>query len=349
MGRQRRPYIIPIFIPHSGCPHRCVFCNQAVVTNTATPPPTGGWVRSRIETQLAWLRDAGREVEIAFYGGNFLGQDASRIRSQLRQADAFVRAGRVRGIRFSTRPDTITAESLSLLHGFTVKTIEIGAQSMCDRVLSAAGRGHTAADTHRAVELLQGQHFHIGLQMMVGLPEDTVARALLTGRQLAGLKPDFVRIYPTLVLDGSRLAHRYRNGRYRPLTLSAAVDLVKSLYGVFRSHGIPVIRMGLQGSVELEQSGAVLAGPYHPAFGDLVQSERFLDLATGVLAAADRPDTGEATIAVHPYNLSRVRGHKNRNMGMLKQRFNLRALAIQADPALEKDRVVWVTPQPPGE
>jgi histone acetyltransferase (RNA polymerase elongator complex component) len=195
----KRPFIVPVFLPHAGCPHRCLFCNQHATTGQEDTLPSARTVRKTITDFLAHRRDPTRFTEISFYGGNFLGLPPEQIQLLLATAAAFVHKGRVNGIRFSTRPDTIDAKRLDLIAPYPVTTIELGVQSMQDDVLERSARGHTADDTRRAVALLAGRPYALGLQMMVGLPGDTTASALATARQLAGLSPDFVRIYPAVV------------------------------------------------------------------------------------------------------------------------------------------------------
>jgi histone acetyltransferase (RNA polymerase elongator complex component) len=204
---------------------------------------------------------------------------------------------------------------------------------MNDRVLTLARRGHTASDSAMAMARLKEAGYRIGAQLMVGLPGDDDALSLASGEAIARLAPDFVRIYPTLVLRGSRLAVAYRRGRYAPWPLERCVATVKHLYYLFQARGIPVIRMGLQASADLEDGQAVLAGPYHPAFGHLVLSEVFLDRASTSLSQA--PAAGEAVrLRVHPRSVACLRGHKNRNLEALRRRFGLRDIQVLADERL---------------
>lgn len=341
MTKPIRPYIVPVFIPHAGCPHRCAFCNQTAITLSAMSLPSGPWMRQTIDRHLAYPRDPARPVEIAFYGGNFLGLDPVEIGSLLLEAGRYVDTGKVGAIRFSTRPETVTARQLDLIHGRGVGTIEIGAQSMNDQVLAAAGRGHTADHTRKAVAQLKQRGYETGLQMMVGLPGQTPDDAMDTGRQIAALAPDLVRIYPTVVLRGSRLANWYRTGRYHPLSLADSVSLVKSLYTLFCDHGIRVTRMGLQGSDAFEASGEIVCGPYHPAFGHLVHAERFFDMAVNVLGRHDIR-AGAVTLAVNPRDLSRLRGQNNANVRQLEERFGIHRLTITTNPSLPMDCVAVV-------
>jgi len=328
-----RPFIIPVFLPGAGCPHRCAFCNQRDVTGVQEATCTPETLRRTVHRFLAYKGPHRSPVQIAFYGGNFLGLEKETIQRLLAVAREFVSKGQIDTIRFSTRPDTIQGKNLELLRNYPVSTIEIGAQSMNDTVLARCERGHTAADTEQAVSLLRERGFEIGVQMMVGLPGDNNAGATASALRIADLAPDFVRIYPTVVLRHSLLARWYRNGDYTPLPLESCVTLVKELYLLFTEKRIPVIRMGLQGSDNSNFAASLLAGPFHPAFGHLVYSEIFLDRATSVLGSMGGL-SGTVTFRVHPRSVSRLRGQKNRNIDILKRKFHLDAIRITTDPSL---------------
>jgi len=256
-------------------------------------------------------------------------------------AAEFIAPGQVDSIRFSTRPDTITPEYLDIILKYPVETVELGVQSMDDHVLALAERGHSAADTMRAVEQLREHQLNIGLQLMVGLPGDTEARSLITAEKIAALQPDFVRIYPALVVKNSRLARWYQNGAYTPLSLAEAVTQVKKLYLLFKKHDIQVIRMGLQATEDLEDDTTVLAGPYHPAFGHLVYSEVFFDAAQEVLDSR-KTLSDTITIAVNPRSISKMRGLNNTNIERLKKCYNLRYIAVVPDASLAADELmIW--------
>ncbi len=335
-----RPFVIPVFIPYAGCPHRCVFCNQTEITQAECGAGPSAAVRDGIEAFLKHKGPGRSTVQIAFYGGNFLGQAPDEICRLLDVAEGFVRSGDVDGIRFSTRPDTVTPDRLDLLAPVSVDTVELGVQSMDDGVLAASRRGHTAGEARSAVRRLKSRGLSVGLQLMVGLPGDSPETSLRTTLTAADLAPDFVRIYPTLVLKESRLALWHRQGRYTPLSLEAAVDLVSRMYGVFMGRGIPVVRMGLQASSGLDDPETVVAGPYHPAFGHLVLSELFLKCAAGLLAErrqAAAPST--AAIEVHPRNISRMRGLGNKNVEILKAMFHIDKLKIIPNPAVSTTAV----------
>ena len=282
---------------------------------------------------LIYKKEFRKPVEIAFFGGNFLGLEDEKIKSLLASAAEFVEGGRVDGIRFSTRPDTINDRTLEIIRDYPVSTVELGVQSLNDQVLDLSGRGHSASDTLRAVERLKMRPLSIGLQMMVGLPGDDESGALTTAQNIIDLHPDFVRIYPTLVVANSRLARCFRRGEYMPLSLEDGVTLVKKIYMKFNQAGIKVIRMGLQASEDLDDGATVLAGPHHPAFGHLVHCEIFLDAAISAIEAANSlKDT--LTIFVHPRSISKMRGLKNSNIQKLKNRYQFKSIAVVPDSSL---------------
>lgn len=333
---EKKPFIVPVFIPHAGCPHRCVFCDQTRTTGDREPFPTAEKIESAISQFLSYQKQDDRWTEISYFGGNFLGLPAGQIKAYLELANGHILAGRANAIRFSTRPDTIDPDRLALLKGFAVSTIELGVQSMNDTVLTLSRRGHSARDTRTAVSLLKKEGNQIGLQMMVGLPGDSAAINQESGEQIAQLQPDFVRIYPCLVLEGSPLAQLYANGRFEPLTLEAAVDQVKTLYRCFAKANIPVIRMGLQPTDQLNAHTGIIAGPFHPAFGELVHSALWLEALQTKL---DFIQLGAQPLEIrmHPSLASRINGHKRHNIRQLKSQFQLTAIHTISDPSLPEN------------
>lgn len=283
-------------------------------------------------------------VQISFYGGSFLGLPREDIQSLLDEAQRFIELGRADSIRFSTRPDTISEKTLQLLEPYPIQTIEIGVQSMDDRVLARSRRGHTARDTEVAVQFLNATSYAVGLQMMTGLPGDSRESTWMTARRLADFVPDFVRIYPALVLKGSLLARWHAAGTFVPQSLDAAVERVKDLYLFFQEKSIPVIRMGLQASKELDSGQTVLAGPYHPAFGHLVMSSIWLDKAVELLEAK-KIRSQKVVFHVRPENISRLRGQKNNNIIELLHRFRLKAIEVKPDKTMmgKEIRLEWDT------
>jgi histone acetyltransferase (RNA polymerase elongator complex component) len=334
-----RPLIIPLFIPQRGCPHQCVFCNQRAITGAAAKIPTANQIRDDVKRFLTYAGKRYSTIQISFFGGNFLGLGKSAVMHLLRTAAAFVPHQDVHNLRFSTRPDTVSPGALDWIERFPVSTVEVGAQSMNDRVLETAGRGHTAATTTAAAALLKERGYRVGLQMMVGLPADDAAGAMETARQLADLEPDFVRIYPTLVLKGSPLARLFRGGKYRPLPLEDCIALVKKMYLFFKGRHIPVVRMGLQASDGLTDSGSLLAGPYHPAFGHLVHGAIVFDAVSAALRRMEKPAQA-LTIITHPHMVSRVQGLNKQNLRHLKTDFDLKRVVLLQDKDLAPDCLI---------
>lgn len=332
-----KPLIIPIFIPQAGCPHRCAFCDQTAITHADPVLPDSAVIAAQVHAYRAAARPGRHPVQIAFYGGNFLGLPEKTVHFLLSAAQEHVRQETIDSIRFSTRPDTIDDRRLDRLSAFSVRDVELGAQSMDDRVLALSGRGHTAETTRRAAATLKRRGFNLGIQMMVGLPGDDAATTAATGRAVADLSPDFVRIYPTVVLKGSGLARRFRAGRYRPLSLEDAVDRTAALRLRFESRGIPVIRTGLQASADLAPGAAIEAGPHHPAFGHLVLSKIFLDLAVSAsrgLRVAGCGSEGELVFKTHPRRVNALRGMGNENLMKLENMSGGRALRVGPNPDL---------------
>jgi histone acetyltransferase (RNA polymerase elongator complex component) len=340
LKRHKKPLIVPVFIPHQGCPHHCVFCDQRAVTGTAAVPPSPKDVTGRVQDFLHYRREYHSPVEIAFYGGSFTGLPPDYQEQLLKTARHFILKGPVHAIRLSTRPDMIHEKNIDLLKSYHVTTVELGAQSMDDRVLIASRRGHTASDTVRAVQLLRDYGMKVGLQIMPGLPGDTEQSIRDTGRKIALLRPDIVRIYPTVVLSKSYLARLYQQRRYLPLTLQQGVRLAKELLCLFNHHGISVIRIGLQASDSLEGPDGIIAGPFHPSFGHLVHAAVFFDKAVALVEKMERiPD--RITLRVTPDDLPKLRGLHNGNIKELMHRFHFKQLSVVPDTTMTKDTVAY--------
>ncbi|WRS27912.1 radical SAM protein [Oscillospiraceae bacterium MB08-C2-2] len=318
---------IPVFVPHLGCPHQCSFCDQRRISGTAEPPSPQK-VTALLEQSCRQLGSEAQNAQIAFFGGSFTAIDRQYMISLLEAAAPFLGEGGFSGIRVSTRPDAICRDMVALLGSYGVTTVELGAQSMNDRVLAESGRGHTAEQTRKAAALIREQGISLGLQMMTGLPGDTDDTAMETARELAALEPSQLRIYPALVLEGTHLADLYRQGRYQPQTLEQAVSLGAKLLCFFTERDITVIRMGLQAAELLESS--LVAGPYHPAFRELCEGEIFLNRA---LEAADIQGlSGRILLTVEPGSPSKMAGQHRKNTKELEKRGLFPR--IDTDPAL---------------
>lgn len=333
-----RPLIIPIFIPQAGCLHQCVFCNQRTITGTDARIPSRTAIVKCVESFLSHSSANRSPVEIAFYGGNFLGLSSDTIDFLLDVVRPFVEQARVQSLRCSTRPDSISPETIDRLTGFPFSTIEIGVQSMDDAVLNLSQRGHTGQDNTSAITLVKARGYRVGAQLMIGLPGDSKTRAVETATRISDMLPDFVRIYPTVVLKGSLLAKWFAAGHYSPLNLHHAIDQAKAMMRVFQCHRIPVIRMGLQPTENLMQPGEILAGPFHPAFGFLVVASHFKEMACDILdGCAHIPP--HIQIHVNPRNDSAMRGHKNETIHALKQRYPIHHIDVILDNSLSAGHI----------
>lgn len=297
---------ISIFVPHLGCPQQCSFCNQKTITGTQSQP-TADDVKNAVKTAL---NKKGYEYEIAFFGGSFTAIDREYMLTLLTAAHDSLDGERVKGIRISTRPDCIDDEVLALLKKYGVTSIELGAQSMDDEVLSANLRGHTAADVQNASKLIKKYGFELGLQMMTGLYLDTDEKAIQTAKKLIELQPDTVRIYPTVVLKGTYLAELYEKEVYNPQTVDDAAALCTKLLPMFEEAGIRVIRLGLHASDDIKKN--MVAGAYHDSFGEIVQSRFMLNK---VLAHPP----GNYEIRVNPRSVSKLKGNQKRNVYFLME------------------------------
>ncbi len=315
-----RNSIIPVFIPHLGCPHDCVFCNQKRISGSLLPACPED-VGKAIEEGMKY----GRGAELAFYGGSFTAIPVAEQEALLDAVAPWLERGDISSVRLSTRPDAINLEILDMLWEKGVRTIELGSQSMLDSVLSASWRGHTAADTERASAMIKERGFILILQMMTGLPGSSRELDIESARRIAALRPDGVRIYPTVIIRDTALFDMWTEGTYPEHTVEDAAEVCADIMPIFETAGIPVIRLGLNPSDELS-GGDAAAGAYHPALGEIVRSRIFLrkarELLQGVKAGS------RVTLGVHPACISQMLGQKRSNHAVLLQEFALAELKI---------------------
>lgn len=317
--------IIPVFVPHLGCPNDCVFCNQRRISGSQSPA-TAGDVQKAIQ-QAAALLPTGAKRQLAFYGGSFTAIPEEQQLPLLEAAKEALDSGLIDSIRLSTRPDAIDGEILNTLRSYGVETIELGAQSMDEQVLILSGRGHTAEDVERASRLIKERRFRLILQMMTGLPGDSQEKSIETARKIISLNPDGVRIYPTVVVRDTALYDLWQAGRYTPHSVEDAVSVCARLLPMFEAAGIPVIRLGLNPTDELS-GGMAAAGAYHPALGELVKSRIMLHRAERLLTGVE---AGSAvTLGVHSSRISQMTGQKRCNIAYLTERFQLASLKVKA-------------------
>jgi histone acetyltransferase (RNA polymerase elongator complex component) len=312
------PLVIPIFIMNKGCPHRCIFCNQKISAGNFPQAITKDFFDSEVNSYLSRNKNKSRKVEIAFYGGSFTGIDPAYQEKLLSWAHEYVQRGFVDSLRISTRPDYISEEKISLLKKYDVATVEIGAQSFIDDVLRSAQRGHDALATQNAVKIMKDHGFRTGLHLMAGLPADTREGFIYSLNKTIELKPDIVRIHPVLVFKGTILEKEFREGRFIPLELSEAVELCGLAWQKLAAADIRVVRIGLQLTPEMEKDGAVVAGPIHPALGNLVLSSVFYDHTRKLLDKVS-PDTRELRFNLSERDISNFRGLNNTNISAIKK------------------------------
>ena len=336
-----RESIIPVFVPHLGCPNDCVFCNQRRISG-AQQPATAQTVKEAIE-QAAALPRNGAKRQLAFYGGSFTAIPAAEQTALLSAAKDALDRGEIDAIRLSTRPDAIDAAVLKRLRDYGVETVELGAQSMDDEVLLLSGRGHTAEDVESASQQIKAAGFRLILQMMTGLPGDTDERSLETARRIAALKPDGVRIYPTVIVRDTALYDLWRAGRYQEHTVEDAVRCCAKLLPVFEEAGIPVIRLGLNPTDELS-GGDAAGGAYHPALGELVKSRIMLEKAMALLRGT--PPGSAVVLAVAPGRISQMVGQHRENIRRLCAVFGLCSLKVTEKP-LKNDEIEIVSVEIP--
>lgn len=324
------PLIIPIFIMNSGCPHSCIFCNQKITAGNFPRKITKEFFDAEVNSYLSWNKEKSRKAEIAFYGGSFTGIDSVYQEELLSWAYSFIQRGIVTSIRISTRPDYIEENNLPVLNKYGVTTVEIGAQSFIDEVLRFAQRGHNADAIVKALTILKHNGFRTGLHLMAGLPKDTKEGFIYSLNKTIELKPDTVRIHPVIVLSGTLLAEEFQKGKYRPLELSEAVELCRIAWKKLSMAGIRVIRMGVQLTPEMEKDGAVLAGPVHPALGNLVLSSIFYDHTINLLDKV-YPDTKELRFSLSERDISNFRGLKNMNIRAIKKLYPRTNLIVESN------------------
>lgn len=318
-----RNSIIPVFVPHLGCPNDCVFCNQRRISGHIEPA-TAQTVKNAIE-EAAALTPSGTKRQLAFYGGSFTAIPEARQIELFEAAQPYLADGTISSIRLSTRPDAIDGTVLKRLKKYGVTVIELGAQSMCDRVLELSGRGHDSAAVEDSSRLIKAAGFDLILQMMTGLPGDTDESCIETAKKIIDLAPNGVRIYPTVIVRDTVLCDMWRAGTYKEHTVEDAVRVCSKIVPLFNEAGIPIIRMGLNPTEDLS-GGDALGGAYHPALGELVHSRIMLEKARGLLAGV-KPGSS-VVLGVNRSDVSKMIGQHRCNVHALVSEFSLRELRI---------------------
>ncbi len=321
-------YHIPIFVPHKGCPHDCVFCNQRQITGQ-TVDVTGEDVDRIINEYLPTL-DKNSYTEAAFFGGSFTGIEIEKQTELLSAAYPYVVSGEIQGIRCSTRADYISEEILDNLKRFGTTTVELGVQSTDNEVLAKSHRGHSFDDVVRASKLIKSYGIKLGLQMMLGLPGDTREKMLKTARDLIELKPECVRIYPTLVVKDTALWSMYQKGTYTPLTLEETVDILSEIIPMFERENISVIRVGLQTTDNISEGN--VDGPYHPAIRELACGRIIRNILEANMSG------NVLSVEVSPKRVSETSGHRRCNKEYFLKKYSV-TLDVKEDKTLTDNEI----------
>lgn len=311
---------VPVFVPHYACPHGCVFCDQQKISGVQRPPDD---LEEFLFSAAEGLGDRFANADIAFFGGSFTGIDEPLMRHYLAAAaKTRKKYPKITGIRLSTRPDFISEHILDVLCEYGVTTVELGAQSMDGEVLRLSERGHTAKDTEIAAKMIKARGISLVLQTMTGLPGDSREKDLFTAQKIAELSPDAVRIYPCVVLKGTKLEKAMKEGAYAPQSVEEAVEICAELMDLYEKNGIKVIRSGLHSS-DLAKNGGVVAGAFHPAFGEMCQSERiYRRLREKIIKSG--VCSGVFCIAAKESDVSKTVGQKRRNVLRLEKEFDIK-------------------------
>jgi histone acetyltransferase (RNA polymerase elongator complex component) len=338
VGKSKSPLIIPVFIPNQGCPHKCIYCNQEKITDQSKTLVNASHVKNRLDQAMRSRRFASdKEKVVAFYGGSFTNLGIKRMKELLEAVKPYLQKGFFSSIRVSARPDAIDGERLELMRNLGVSTVELGVQSMDDKVLGLSRRGHAAADTITSVKILKRYGFKVGIQLMPGLPGDSKEGFLKTINDVIGLRPDMARLYPAIVIEGTELADWYNHKRYQPLTIEEAVLICGEACIRLERNGIPVIRIGLMSSPSLLKEGQIIAGPWHSAFGFLVRSDIHLKGIYDLL-----PGYGEVSqigIRAPLREIPLVRGYKNQGARFIEEKTGARILYVRPDDSVPHDRI----------
>ncbi|WP_432665134.1 radical SAM protein [Wukongibacter baidiensis] len=334
----KKNYIIPVFVPHHGCPFDCIFCNQKKITGLDTVL-TGNQIEEQImEYSESIGEKEDKHIEIAFFGGSFTGINIEKQKEFLAIANKWYEKGYIDDIRLSTRPDYIDEDILSYLKEYNVSIIELGVQSLDNEVLEKSYRGHSIDDVYKASKLIKKRGFKLGLQMMVGLPGDDYEKSMVTAKKIISYKPDFVRIYPTLVIRGTKLEELLLEDKYRPLELDEAVATCKELYKLFYENRIPIIRIGLQPTENIMSGKDVAAGPFHPSFRQLVECEIYKEAIDESISLYNGK-VENLEVIINPKSISNLVGMKKSNIIFLKDKYDIENIKITKDSNLPKKQL----------
>jgi len=260
-------HIYPVFIPQAGCESICIYCNQAKIS---------GIHSFDLHAQLAHIKrfcskHIGKPKQVAFYGGSFTNLDPDYRNFLLDTVDAYIDTDTT--YRVSAKPNAIDKDILIWCKKRKITTIELGIQDFDDRVLRASQRGYDSQCAVASCQLIKAMGLELGIQLMPGLP-DCDAQSLANNLQcLRAIEPAFIRLYPTIVIKDTKLAELYREGKYTPLSLEEAIAQCIDYCEMAEKISSKVIKIGIPSTIATSD---IIAGPYHPAFGEFVKAERLI-------------------------------------------------------------------------
>jgi len=333
-------YIIPIFVPHEGCPHECVFCNQDSITGIKSKVDAM-YVEKTINEYLQTINNNDVIIEVSFFGGTFTAINTEKQIELLTVAKKFKDNNKIKFIRLSTRPDYIDDDVLLNLKKYSVDIIELGVQSMDAQVLLESGRGHTALDVEYASKLIKQYGFVLGHQIMIGLPGDDMSKDIETSKRVIDLKPDICRIYPALVIKDTHMEEMYNGKTFKPYSLGEAVNISKIIYIMMVANQINVIRIGLQPTEEISYGNDLVAGPFHPAFRELVEGSIYNDLLYEVIIENYREDNivNKVLIKINPKDISKLYANGKSFFYEMKKRIKTISIKVCQDDDIKRESV----------
>jgi histone acetyltransferase (RNA polymerase elongator complex component) len=333
-------YIIPIFVPHEGCPHDCVFCNQNSITGTSTKVDAM-YVEQTVNEYLQTIKSDDAIIEVSFFGGTFTAINMEKQIELLTVAKKFKDNNKIKFIRLSTRPDYINDNILMNLKKYSVDIIELGVQSLDEEVLLKSGRGHTSQDVEHASKLIKQYGFILGHQIMIGLPGDNINKDLETAKGVIALKPDICRIYPALIIKDTHMENMYIEGKFKPYSLNEAVDISKVIYMMMIANQINVIRIGLQPTEEISEGNDLVAGPFHPAFRELVEGSIYNDMLHDAIINNINKDISlnKALVKINPKDISKLYANGKSFFYDIKKQINTVLIDVFQDITTERGSI----------
>lgn len=333
-------YIIPIFVPHEGCPHDCVFCNQNSITGTSTKVDAM-YVEQLVNEYLQTITSEDAIIEISFFGGTFTAINMEKQIELLTVAKKYKDNNKIRFIRLSTRPDYIDDNILMNLKKYSVDIIELGVQSLDEDVLLKSGRGHTAQDVERASKLIKQYGFVLGHQVMIGLPGDNIQKDIETAKGVIALKPDICRIYPALIIKDTHMETMYIEKSFKPYSLNEAIKISKIIYIMMIANQINVIRIGLQPTEEISEGNDLVAGPFHPAFRELVEGSIYNDMVYEAIINNINRDISpnNVLLKINPKDISKLYAKSKSFFYDMKRQINTVSIDVFQDIAIERGSI----------